>query len=189
MGHPALVDEKAIAKELPSQEELRQMFDFMPETGDLIWRVRDDRDNAWNGRMAGKRVGAKSKDGYMRSQIGEKQYAVHRLIWKLAYGQIPSHMQVDHINGIRDDNRLDNLRLCDNRQNQFNRNCDKGRGYKGVYRHRRRWKAEITTPEGRKYLGLYKTPEEAAIAFDAAARQWHGEHAKLNFPNVYDAAA
>ena len=176
------------AKPLPSQDELRRLFDFDPDTGQLIWRWREDRSSQWNGHFAGTRPDSRHK-GYIRVKINGERFSAHRVIWKLAYGSIPDHLQIDHINGITDDNRLENLRLVSGRQNQLNRGCDKGRGYKGVYRKGNRWKAEITTREGRKYLGLFKTPEQAAIAYDSAARRWHGEHARLNFPNVHDSAA
>jgi len=181
-----------IAKSLPSQEDLRRTFDYLPEDGRLVWRHRDDKANQWNGRFAGRTVGVISSNpryGYVRVKMDGEFYQAHRIIWKLTYGDIPNHMMIDHINGISDDNRLENLRLCTNRQNQLNRSCDIGRGYKGVYRHKKQWKAEISTTDGRKYLGLYKAPEKAAIAYDSAARRWHGEHARLNFPNVFDAAA
>ncbi|MBB20243.1 MAG: hypothetical protein CMP20_12390 [Rickettsiales bacterium] len=174
------------AKELPSQAELRKRFDYNPETGELIWLPQSDKSGQWNGRFAGKSVTGRHK-GYIRVKFDGVRVGVHRIIYKLVYGEIPADMMIDHINGICDDNRLENLRLVTNQQNQLNRHCDKGRGYKGVYRKGNRWKAEITITEGRKYLGLFKTPEQAAIAYDAAARRWHGDHARLNFPNVYEA--
>lgn len=176
------------AKDLPSQAELRQIFDYNTEAGELIWRHRPEKGGQWNGRFAGKTAGTTYK-GYVRIKLDGETYQAHRLIWMLVYGEIPSDKMVDHENCIGDDNRLCNLRLVSNQQNQLNRSCDKGRGYKGVYRKGSGWKAEITTPEGRKYLGLFETPEQAAIAYDSAARKWHGEHARLNFPNVFDQAA
>lgn len=182
------LDQERIAKDLPSQSELREIFDYNPETGELIWRHRPEKSGQLNGRFSGKVAGTTHK-GYVRVKLDGQKYQAHRLIWMLAYGEIPSDKMVDHENGIGDDNRLSNLRLASNQQNQQNRSCDKGRGYKGVYRKGGRWKAEITTSEGRKYLGLFKTPEHAAIAYDAAARRWHGDHARLNFPNVFGQAA
>lgn len=174
------------AKPLPSQAVLRELFDYNPETGELTWLRRPEKTGQWNGKYAGKAAGTPRK-GYVSVTIDRQKYQAHRLIWKLVFGTIPNEKMVDHENGICDDNRLENLRLVTNQQNQLNRRCDKGRGYKGVYRKDNRWKAEITTPEGRKYLGLFKTPEQAAIAYDAAAKRWHGEHANLNFPNVFEA--
>lgn len=169
--------------ELPSQDELRRMFDYDTETGDLIWKKREDRDICWNGHFAGKRAGSNNK-GYRYVQIDNKKYAAHRIIWKLAYGNIPTHLQIDHIDGNGMNNRLDNLRLATNQQNQLNRMADNIRKgeikYKGVYKHNNRYKAEITTSEGRKYLWLFKTPELAAIAYNKAAKEYHGKHACLN---------
>jgi hypothetical protein len=177
-----------IAKSLPSQEELRLTFDYLPRSGLLVWLPRADKSSQWNGRFAG-RISGTSHNGYTRVKMGGEFYQAHRLIWCLAYGKIPKGMVIDHINGLGDDNRLQNLRPCTNQQNQLNRRCDKGRDYKGVYRHKGKWKAEITTNGVRSYLGLHGTPEIAAIAYDAAARAAHGEHASLNFPNVFQSAA
>ena len=171
------------AKELPSQEELRRMFDYYPETGQLVWKRREDRDSQWNGRMAGKEVGSPGK-GHLRTQIDRQRYQVHRIIWKLAYGSIPNDMQIDHINGDGYDNRLCNLRLVTNRQNQLNRSADRGRKYKGVYKQGKGFKAEITHEGERLYIGFFRSEEKAAMEYDKKARELHGEHARLNFPNV-----
>lgn len=183
------INKKPLAKELPTQEELRRIFDYNFETGELIWRYREELDSQWNGRMAGKRAGTNHRQGYRCVEINNIKYQAHRVIWKLAYGEIPEYMMVDHINGSKADNRLENLRLVTNRENQYNRSCDIGRQYKGVYKIRNRWKAEITTAEGRKYLGVHATPELAALEYDKAARKYFGDHAVLNFPNVIDIAA
>jgi hypothetical protein len=180
---------KALAKELPSQDELRRMFDYDVETGNLIWKYRAELDSQWNGRMVGRVAGGFDRYGYRRLEINDIKYQAHRVIWKLAYGEIPNYLQVDHINGSKGDNRLENLRLVTNQQNQHNRQCDNGRQFKGVYKHRRKWKAEITTAEGRKYLGLHETAEKAALEYDKAARRHFGAYAVLNFPNVVDIAA
>lgn len=175
------------AKELPSQEELRSIFDYNPSTGALIWKRRKDRDSQWNGRMAGKVAGSRHRNGYLRVSIDDKQYSAHRVIYKLAYGSIPNDMQVDHIDGNGVNNRLENLRLVNNAQNQANRKADKGREFKGVYKHRDKYKAEITHMGTRIYLGVFNTARVAAFAYDEAAREYHGEHAFLNFPEIQEA--
>lgn len=171
------------AKELPSQLELRELFDFNPVTGRLIWKRNDKQTSQWNGRLAGKEAGSNNKN-YWRVHIGDKQYSAHRIVWKLAYGSIPNDKQIDHINGDGLDNRLENLRLVTNRENQLNRRADKGRAYKGVYKKGRGFKAEITHDGERHYVGYFKTAERAALEYDKKARELHGEHARLNFPNV-----
>lgn len=172
-----------LAKELPSQEELRAMFDFNTDTGRLIWRPNPQKTSQWNGRVAGKEAGSISR-GYWQVKINSEQCRAHRVIWKLAYGSIPADKHIDHINGNGLDNRLENLRLATNSENQLNRLADKGRKYKGVYRKGRNFKAEITVNGERIYVGIFKNAEHAAMAYDKAARELHGEYAKLNFPNV-----
>jgi hypothetical protein len=106
---------------------------------------------------------------------------MHREILKA-----PSGMDVDHINGDRLDNRRSNLRLATRSQNTRNRKGNKNSisGYKGVGWHARcrKWQAAIKTDDKQLYLGLFDAPEDAARAYDAAARNLHGPFAKVNFP-------
>ncbi len=95
-----------------------------------------------------------------------------------------SKAYIDHINGVRDDNRLENLRMADSLQNNFNRGTqrrDKS-GFKGVCikKGSKRWVAQITIDGKRKHLGLFDTAEEAAAAYDAVAKQIHGAFFKPN---------
>lgn len=124
--------------------------------------------------MVGKVAGSKQRSGHVRVEINDSMYMAHRIIWKLAYGTIPDTMQIDHVDGDPSNNKLDNLRLVTNTQNQLNRKADKGRKYKGVYKSRDKFKAEITTAEGRVFLGVYGTPEDAARAYNEAAKEHHG---------------
>lgn len=173
-----------LAKELPSQKELNSMFDYYPETGVLVWKRREDRDSQWNGRMAGKEAGHRAKSGYVYTKIDGSKFSVHRIVWALAYGSIPQDKQVDHINGDNYDNRLCNLRLVTNQQNQLNRNADKGRAFKGVYKTGSGFKAEITHNGERIYIGVFKSEIKAAIEYDKKAKELHGKFARLNFDNV-----
>lgn len=61
-----------------------------------------------------------NKDGYIRVMLDGKGYLAHRIIWEMHNGQIPNGMQIDHINHIRNDNRIENLRLVSNQDNQKN---------------------------------------------------------------------
>lgn len=91
---------------------------------------------------------------------------------------------VDHINRNGLDNRRSNLRLCSFRQNMANRSFKPGvSGYRGVYRYRDRWSANISFNGRSKVIATFDNPTDAARAFDAAARQHYGEFAVLNFPN------
>lgn len=163
-----------LAKPLPTQSRLKEIFNYDFETGNLVYRERPDKPSQWNGRMAGKVAGSverkagKRRSIYVRVHVeGCKHYA-HRVVWKLAYGEIPDHMMVDHIDGDGTNNRLSNLRLCTNSENQMNRFADNGRDYKGVYQHGAKWKSEITIEGCRVYLGLFDTQTQAANAYNEA---------------------
>lgn len=92
-------------------------------------------------------------------------------------------VQVDHRNRNRLDCRRENLRMCNNAQNNANKPkwCGRGR-YKGVYHNGSSWVARITVNYKPHHLGSYKSEEDAARAYDTAAKRYFGEFAYLNFP-------
>ena len=94
--------------------------------------------------------------------------------------EAPKHLQVDHINGNKLDNRKENLRLCTNGSN--NRNKLARTGFKGVHQARisGKWIAQITKNYKVKHLGSFDTDTEAATAYNKAAKQLHGKYAQLN---------
>lgn len=107
---------------------------------------------------------------------------MHRVILRLYQGRV-----CDHINGDGLDNRKANLRLCTQQQNTYNQRARRvsATGYKGPYLHKGGlWKSSITVNGKTKYLGYWQTARQAALIYDAAARQYFGEFARLNFPEV-----
>jgi hypothetical protein len=101
----------------------------------------------------------------------------------------PVGMVVDHINRNPLDNRMENLRVADYAQNGMNKTSKGSAGtpWKGISYEPRRspskpYRATIAARGNRYKLGRYSTPEEAARAYDDAARELHGEFACLNFP-------
>lgn len=114
-----------------------------------------------------------------RIDVTRRMMPMHRLIMKA-----PDGVEVDHKdrNGLH--NWRDNLRECTSAQNKLNRGPFKTNtvGYKGVYRLYGKYRAKIGINKKQIHLGTFGTPEEAARAYDAAAKRLHGEFAYLNFP-------
>ena len=110
-----------------------------------------------------------------------KTIRLHRLITNA-----PSNLVVDHINGDTLDNRKANLRICTNKENCWNQSLRKNNktGFKGVLIEKRNllspYYSTIRIGNSRKYLGAFKTPIEAAKAYNEAALKYHGEFANLN---------
>lgn len=120
----------------------------------------------WDGRYA------KRNDGY-----------VHRLIASHIFGEIPEEMFVDHIDGDPLNNRRGNLRVVSKAQNAANSASRGGTSsYRGVFMNKRsgKWVAQIKSGETRRCLGTFENEEEAAAAYDDAAKELHGEYARLN---------
>jgi HNH endonuclease/AP2 domain len=124
-------------------------------------------------------LGAK---GYAVAQPSHRSYIyAHRLIMGA-----PDNLEVDHINGNGLDCRKQNLRLATHQQNTWNRhgpNKNNTHQYMGVSRYRKGWQAQIQR-SGKRYTSpTYATEEEAARAYDVAARTLFGEFAYQNFPS------
>lgn len=168
----------------PTPERLRELFDYNPETGILTRRI------PVNGHAVGTVPGIVHPRGYRRISVDGRVYQATSLIWAIVTGVWPQG-DVDHrdTHGPRCDwgDRWENLRLATHAQNIWNSRRQKtgvnnGR-YRGVYFQRNRYRSRIRILGREIYLGVFKTEIEAALAYDRAAKQWHGEFAYLNFPN------
>jgi hypothetical protein len=143
--------------------------------------LKEDRSNYFR---KGFRSGSahSSLKPYLRVKYDGKSYYVHRIIWEILNGPIPVGMQIDHINGNKQDNRICNLRLASQAENQWNQSAKKNSktGIKGVnwHKQRKKWVARISKNKKRYSLGYFDTLEEATNAYYEASLRLHKEFAK-----------
>lgn len=152
-------------------ERLRELLEYNPATGDFTWKAARE-----NSVRSGRVAGWVSVKGYKIVEIDRKQFPAHRLAWFYVHGGFPSG-QVDHINGLRTDNRLANLRIVSNSVNQQNKRrarSDSKTGILGVHLHRPgKWQAKINVGGRKKSLGMFDSPTAAEAAYLDAKRRMH----------------
>jgi hypothetical protein len=160
-----------MAKADLSAERARELLDYDPATGAFTHK-------AWrgHGRRPGEVAGClHSQSGYRRISIDGHDYQAHRLVWLWVHGRWPENF-IDHINGRRDDNRLENLRDVHdmaNRENRRNIRRDSATGFQGVALNGKRFSAYIRVSGRRLHLGTHDTPEAAHAAYVEAKRRLH----------------
>jgi hypothetical protein len=155
-------------------DRIREVLDYSPETGLFIWKP-----NQKNKKLIGKAAGTITQFGYIRICIDGKRYMAHRLAWYITYGHFDSG-EIDHINHIKTDNRIANLRLVSksvNQQNKFLPNSNSSTGILGVSYKTRSDKYIVTICiDGKnRYAGSYRNVRDAEQAYLFAKMQFHPE--------------
>ncbi len=155
-----------------SQEQLKSIMHYDPDTGLFTWLISPKF-----GVKVGDEVGT-HLEGYRVTRFKGTPYKLHRLAWLYVYGEMPD-VFIDHINGIRDDNRIVNIRLATHTQNLRNSGNRKNNtlGFKGVCFDKRskKYGAYLQVNGKQKWLGTFCTVQEAASTRSEAAKQHHGE--------------
>ncbi len=155
-----------------THQELIERLAYDADTGVFVRRIPSS--NAKSGAVAG----SKNKQGYLQIWVLSKPYLAHRLAWFFVHGRWPSGA-IDHVNMVRDDNRISNLRDSTRSQNGYNRPAPTNNtsGFKGVHWHKRDklWRSSCTVNGKRVQLGYFADIESAVSARDAFASMNHGE--------------
>lgn len=155
-------------------ERLLEVLDYCVESGVFVWKK--SRGNRANGQKAG----TAQSNGYWTIIVDRTPHLAHRLAWFYVHAAWPPE-DIDHINGIRTDNRIENLRAVSRSQNMQNQRGPRSNnitGFLGVRRNHKRFSAFIKAVKNApaKYLGTYDTPEDAHAAYMTAKAALHIQH-------------
>ena len=160
--------------------ELKSLLSYEPDTGVIRWIAQG------KGRIKKKEAGTLLHSGYAGICIGPKRWQSHRIAWALHYGEWPKD-QIDHINGIKTDNRICNLREATNAQNGKNLGLSKANtsGHKGVCFDKQtgKWRAIIKVNFKQINIGRYADLQDAINARVAAEQQYFGEWNRTRYEN------
>jgi hypothetical protein len=160
-----------------TQERLKQLLSYDPETGVFRWRV------ALSSRgPVGSIAGCVNSRGYRMIRVGGKGYRSARLAWLYVYGEWPREV-ADHIFGDKLDDRISKLRSVTTHQNCMNRKMSENNtsGFRGVYWHRlaKKWYAQIRINKRVTHLGFFPTAKSASLAYEAKAEELFGEFRRI----------
>lgn len=153
-------------------KRVRAVFAYDPDNGGLYRR------------QSGQRAGRALRNGYRSVCVDGEAWREHRLVWIWAHGVVPGEYdEIDHIDGDRANNRIENLRLVSRAQNQWNARVrkDNTSGLKGVSWNKKAnlWAANISINGKVVYLGMFPSAKEAHEAYAARAKEIRGEYARV----------
>lgn len=159
-----------------SNANITDQLHYDPETGKLTWKVSK------SGVTVGMEAGSLNKNGYVHIRVMGKNYQAHRLIWLYVTGKLPTK-HIDHINGIKNDNRWCNLREVSIYENNLNvgKQSNNTSGYKGVsfYKKHKKWAAICSVKGKQNFLGFFNTALDASKAYIDFAKKHHGEFFRI----------
>lgn len=147
---------------LLTQSDLHLLLNYDKDTGAFEWKKKR------RGVKTGTGLGTDNGFGYLRITVLGKSYYAHRLAWFYVYGEWPD--QIDHINGVKSDNKIKNLRSVNvqqNAQNKLKAQKNSDSQVLGVSWHKKakKWQAHICVYKERKYLGLFDDVKDAEEAY------------------------
>lgn len=159
----------ANARELDIETILSHL-EYNKETGEIYWKVSTGK------AKSGSDAGVVHQTGYKRITLKGRTLMAHRVAWVLAKKEQPPAI-IDHIDGDKLNNRIENLRDGTNCTNQRNQSLahkrNKSSNYLGVSIFQGRWRAKIYSNGKYIFLGYHDTEEQAKKAYDDAKEIYH----------------
>jgi hypothetical protein len=153
------------------QSRFHELFDY--DDGKLVRKV------SIGASKAGSIVSYKEPNGYLRVRVDNKRYTVHQVVFCMQHGFIPK--MLDHINGIKDDNRIENLRVATSSQNGYNTKIKSSNttGVKNVQyiKHMDKYQVRLKINKQNTVIGHFKDLELAELVAIEARNKYHGEFA------------
>lgn len=159
-----------------TQEQAKELFEY--KDGALYWKKLCTNKTK---QRIGEKAGYIHKHGYRIISFYGKQYKAHRLMFLYHHGYIPEF--IDHINGDRADNRIENLREVTRSENQYNKSAQRNRsGYRGVTWHQKsnKWAVRVMKDGKSRSFGYFDDLEFAGFVAEEARRKLYGEFAFEN---------
>jgi len=160
------------------EELISDLLHYDPETGLFTWKVKRKGTNG-----VGSIAGKTDTYGYVQITIDGNVYLAHRLAWFIMTGKWPEN-EVDHKDTIKNNNKWENLREADDSQNGANRNIysNNKSGIKGVCWHKasNKWLAQIRKNKKCMHLGLFSDINDAAKAYEKAAKNLHKNYHRVS---------
>jgi hypothetical protein len=154
-----------------TQELVQSLFEY--KDGQLFRKVNR------RSFKAGDLIGAIEANGYVRTTLNGKRYLIHRIVYLMHHGYMPK--EIDHINGNKSDNRIENLREVSRSENNLNRGNFKNNksGCKNVSWHKliSKWQVQIKLNKKTKHFGYFKDIELADLVATEAKDKYYGKFA------------
>jgi hypothetical protein len=161
-----------MAEQIITQEYLNSIFEY--KNGSLYWKVSKAKKI-----RIGDIAGCITNKRYLRTIINGKLYLNHRLIFLMHHGYLPK--MIDHINGNSLDNKIENLRECNQQQNNYNQklNANNLSGIKGVSWHKKqkKWIVQLQVNGKKCFFGYYKDIDYAKFIADSMRYKYHKQYA------------
>lgn len=154
-----------------TQEQIKKILHYDPNTGVFIWRAKPCKNM-----RVGSVAGTKRSNGYAQIRIEGKDHKAHRLAWLYMHGEFPPN-DIDHINRVKTDNRICNLRPATRAENLQNKSMHSNNtsGHTGVcwFKKTQKWQAKITINKKKIHLGYFTDISEAIASRKAAEQKFH----------------